>query len=774
MKKSFIRRTMIFFIAISLIPFLIFTLVFIDKTGELEGQRVEDSLSAIIKEKTSALEKDLKSIENETVNFANWAAYIMEKPYDPGQLSPEYRRNEKGVLERRLEETRGKTSVFLPNNVDLTDEMIGEVLNTEQIETVMANILERNEEVGYAYIITEKGLLRVSPYLSNDAFEPDHDQRSDYFYTRAIGENNPERKAVWTNPYYDYGGKGWVITCSSPFYVNGELGGVVCIDVSLKVMADSIADFRMGNTGFTFVISETGDVIYHPEMMDIISDTGERYQLNLLNNRNVAPAYRAILEKMVAGETGISYYVDQKDQDSIIAFAPVKNLDWSIGIEVKRWEYAVDSSYQTKGFWLVMAVLLVVCLAMASILSNRITSPIKALTEDVKRMADGNFGQVKVSSEDEIGLLGEAYNKMSKEISEYTSSLVYKTNQLETVINSLGGVMMIVKPDFTVNMMNQKGLELLGVSDFNQVLGKGCCDLIDHSEEFCRGCPVKDTFEKGITSSREVLHNQNIYNISSYPVFGENGEVKEAVVYSRKTTEEVMLQKELLQSEKMAGLGQLVAGITHELKNPLAVIKGATYLLKHGQDGQKQAEALDEINTSVSRAEKIIYNMLDFSKKSWDIKSKIQVKGVLEQIFLLVRQDLVKRKINLNINLEEESLSIYGNPDSFKHIFLNVIANAIDAMPEGGELEISARKIPGDRTEVIIANTGDMIAEKDLKKIFHPFYTTKNQGTGLGLWIVSKEIEKNKGTIEAFNSDRTQMRIILPGKEIEDEPNFND
>ena len=774
MKKSFIRRTMIFFIAISLIPFLIFTLVFINKTGELEAQRVEDSLSAILKEKTSALEKDLKSIENETVNFANWASYIMGKPYDPSQLSPEYRRNEEGVLERHLAATQGRTNVFLPNNVDLSDEIIGEVLNTEQIEGVMANILEQNEEVGYAYIITANGLLRVYPYLENEAFAPDHDQRSDYFYTRAIGECNPEGKSVWTNPYYDYGGKGWVITCASPFYLGGELGGVVCIDVSLKTMADSIADFRMGNTGFAFVISETGDVIYHPEMMDIISDTGERYQLNLLNNSNLVPAYRAILEKMVAGETGVSYYMDQKDQDSIVAFAPIKNLDWSIGVEVKKWEYAVGSHYQTKGFWLMMAVLLVVCLAMASILSNRITAPIKALTEDVKRMADGNFGQVKVSSEDEIGLLGEAYNKMSKEISEYTSSLVYKTNQLETVINSLGGVMMIVKPDFAVSMMNQKGLALLKISDFSQISGENCCALIGHSQGFCRDCPVKDTFEKGITSSREVLHNQNVYNLSSYPVFDEKGEVKEAVVYSRKITEEVMLQKELLQSEKMAGLGQLVAGVTHELKNPLAVIKGAAYLLKQGQDGQKQEDALKEINTSISRAEKIIYNMLDFSKKSWDVKSQIPLKGILEQIFLLVRQDLVKRKINLNINLEEESLGLYGNADSFKHIFLNVITNAIDAMPDGGELEISARRLPGDKTEIIIANTGDMIPEEDLKRIFHPFYTTKHQGTGLGLWIVSKEIEKNRGTIEAFNSDRTQMKIVLPGKEIEDEPNFID
>jgi signal transduction histidine kinase len=95
-------------------------------------------------------------------------------------------------------------------------------------------------------------------------------------------------------------------------------------------------------------------------------------------------------------------------------------------------------------------------------------------------------------------------------------------------------------------------------------------------------------------------------------------------------------------------------------------------------------------------------------------------------------------------------------------------------MPEGGEIEISARSISGDKTEIIIANTGERIPEKDLKRIFQPFYTTKHQGTGLGLWIVSKEIEKSKGMIEAMNSDRTQMRIVLPGKEIEDESNSND
>ena len=775
MKKSFVRKTMFLFIAIGLVPFLIFTLFFVNKTGEIEKERVEDSLSTIVEEKASALQKDLKNIENETVNFAQWAAYFMSRPDDGNPLPPEYRRDNRNVLGRDSAQAEGKSNVFLPDTMELTPRLIKEIKNSEQMEAPMEGIRRQTPDVTYTYLVTATGLLRVFPYLNNSAFAPDHDQRSDYFYTRAVGDNNPAKKAVWTNPYYDYGGNGWIITCSCPFYVGDELGGVVCVDVSLKTLAASIADFRIGNSGFAFVITDTGDIIYHPDMMDITSERGNRLQTNLLSNSNAPLGYREIINEMIAGKTGVNTYRNKDYGNEIVAYTPISTLGWSVGVEVSKSEYSVGSEYLTLSFWSLVAALLLACLFLAYSLSKRVTLPIKRLTADVQKIASGEFRQVKVSSEDEIGLLGDAFNRMSSEISNYTASLFYGKSQMETVLNSIGGVMMILKPDYSISMINEEGLKFLHLKEGESAIHHKCYSLFFGSDIPCKECPVKDTTEHARVSTSEVIRYQNIYNISSYPVCDETGELKEIVVHSRRITEQVMLERELFQSEKMAGVGQMVAGVTHELKNPLAVIKGALYLWKanKGSEG-KMEEAAAEIGESVARAEKIIYNMLDFSKTSWEEKELVSVSGLLEQILLLVRQEMVRRKINVCCMADEEPVYIYGNGDSFKHIFLNIITNAIDAMPKGGDFRITAKKLEGDRTEIVFANNGEALPDENLSRIFQPFFTTKEKGTGLGLWIVSKEVSRNGGTIQAFNGEMTRMRVILPGKEQSDEKNIND
>lgn len=778
MKRSFVERTMSFFITICLIPFLIFTALFVNKTSMIEKQQMEDSLTAIVEEKASTLQKDLKSIEKETENLALWASFLMKEEGEVGTgitLPPDYYRDERGVLCRKEELAHGKSSIFLPNDMVVTPEIAGDIVRSENLEVPMASILQHSSDITYAYLVTDKGFLRVFPYLNSSVFAPNHDQRSDYFYTSAVGEDNPEQKTVWTNPYYDYGGKGWIITCSRPFYIEGVFGGVVCIDVSLQRLAASVADFRMGRSGFTFVLTSSEEVIYHPKMMNFTSKRGNRLKADLTRRGNPSKDYDLIISEMTEGKQGVKTYLNEHHEYSMIAYAPIPAMDWSIGIEVDKSEYAVDSIYLTIGFWVLAGTMLLVYLVMAYGLSRRITLPIQKLTSHVRQISDGKFQQVQVTSADEIGLLGAAFNQMSREIRDYTASLLHSKHQMETLLNSIGGIMMILAPDYTISMINKEGLVRLACSDEGRLKGKKCHALFYGQNQPCKNCPMVGTLKDHLPHSRESIHGQNIYEISTYPIFDEMGEIKEIVVHSKKITEQVMMERELFQSEKMAGVGQMVAGVTHELKNPLAVIKGAIYLCRENwADRDMQNEAINEIAASVNRAERIIYNMLDFSRTSWKQKEQIKVISLLEQILLLVRQDTVKRKINVNIASEDEPAYIYGNGDSFKHIFLNVITNGIEAISDGGELKIDIRKKGEAKTEIAISNTGETIADEHLSKIFQPFFTTKENGTGLGLWIVSKEVAENGGTIEASNGQMTKITILLPGKESVNEENIDD
>ena len=346
------------------------------------------------------------------------------------------------------------------------------------------------------------------------------------------------------------------------------------------------------------------------------------------------------------------------------------------------------------GFWFLIFGLMFAVLFFSSKYSYQITEPIVELTNDVKRMSEGEFTQVKIRSNDEIGMLGEAYNTMSNRLQSYTESLLYSNKQLETVINSIAGVMMIIDPAYNINMINLEGQKILERNKVRDIQGRKCYEAFFNYSEPCKGCPVKRLKEEGTRSEAEVVFSMQVFEISAYPVKNGAYEMDEIVVYSKKITEQIYLEKKLIQSEKMAGIGKMVAGITHELKNPLSVIKGASYLLNKDTVNQEvKNNALEEIDNNVRRAEKIVYNMLDFSRTSKN-NLQVNIRSIVEQILVLVRQDLVGRRIKVSLDIEEEPAFVYGNSDSFKHIFLNIITNSIEAIEKIGRATYSSTKNP--------------------------------------------------------------------------------
>ena len=252
----------------------------------------------------------------------------------------------------------------------------------------------------------------------------------------------------------------------------------------------------------------------------------------------------------------------------------------------------------------------------------------------------------------------------------------------------------------------------------------------------------------------------------AYPVASEGGTSsnRQYVVTEVDLTQYYLMERELLQTEKMAGVGKMVAGVTHELKNPLAVIKGASYLLKQSEDPIVKDEALEEIDNNLLRAEKIVYSMLDFSKPDRSGKKLCNVKAVVQQILLLLRQDLLEGRIDTDILIDDQ-LAVYGNSDSMKHIFLNLFTNAMEATCDGGCIIMTGTS-DAETATLKIENTGSQIQEENLQHIFDPFFTTKENGTGLGLWIVSNEVRKNNGSIELCNTGRGVVAILkLPSQE---------
>jgi signal transduction histidine kinase len=224
--------------------------------------------------------------------------------------------------------------------------------------------------------------------------------------------------------------------------------------------------------------------------------------------------------------------------------------------------------------------------------------------------------------------------------------------------------------------------------------------------------------------------------------------------------QQMSLQAHILHQDKMMSLGRLAASVAHEINNPLSGVLNYIRLMSHivaaealgPMETHKFKSYLDIVEKEVQRCARIVSNLLTFSRKSDVIFKPVDIRELIEQCLLLSGHRLQLSNIETKIDFSEPLPVIQGDANQLQQCLINLVFNAIDAMPDGGLLEIKARSSEDRRSVVItVTDNGGGIAPENLARIFDPFFTTKQegQGTGLGLSTTYGIIEKHKGTIDA-------------------------
>ena len=209
------------------------------------------------------------------------------------------------------------------------------------------------------------------------------------------------------------------------------------------------------------------------------------------------------------------------------------------------------------------------------------------------------------------------------------------------------------------------------------------------------------------------------------------------------------LQNEVRRREKLAALGNLAAGVAHEIRNPLSSIKGyATYFGGRFPEGSEDRKAAAIMAGEVERLNKVITELLEFARPSELKPTSIDPQKYIEDSVRLIRQDAAAKKIEVKTSIEPGLPEVFLDADRLNQALLNIYINAVQSMPEGGLLTIKAGRAARGRFKIEIADTGSGIKPDDLSEIFNPYFTTKPRGTGLGLAIVHKIIEAHSGTIK--------------------------
>jgi len=222
-------------------------------------------------------------------------------------------------------------------------------------------------------------------------------------------------------------------------------------------------------------------------------------------------------------------------------------------------------------------------------------------------------------------------------------------------------------------------------------------------------------------------------------------------------------QRQLIQTEKMASLGQLAAGVAHELNNPIGTIMMFSRILqKEMSQNEKWEKDISLISQEADRAAKIIKDLLSFSRETKVRPGLVNINSVIDEaLSLLVKQSLF-HNIDVKVALDPSLPTTFADPDLLKQVFFNIILNGAQAMDGKGRLTIKSRKVDRrKKIEIRIEDTGKGIPEKHLSRLFDPFFTTKEKGTGLGLALVYSIVSKHKGSVSVESQEGKGAVFII-------------
>jgi PAS domain S-box-containing protein len=343
---------------------------------------------------------------------------------------------------------------------------------------------------------------------------------------------------------------------------------------------------------------------------------------------------------------------------------------------------------------------------------------------------------------------------------------------LEAIFDGIRDQLSLQAPDYRILRVNRAVVEHYRTT-FLGLIDQKCYEAYFRRSQPCERCPVSVTIEtkQPATSIMKGPEDNTTLQVFSYPILDEKGDLLSAIEYVKDITEEQRLQEQLIQSEKLAGIGILASGVAHEINNPLTGIIGMAEIALEEGDPKKKETYLKDIFGCAQRISGIVSALRSYSRAAKKEElSLVDLNGVLEESLKMVR--LANKKAAVEVIKRFQPIEkIEANTSEIQQVFTNLITNAFQAMDgRRGQLVLSTQPLR-DSIEVKVSDQGIGIPQKHLNQIFDPFFTTKKpgEGTGLGLNIVYRIVTKYDGTIEVESKEQvgTTFNIKFPTRRIE-------
>ncbi|GMV39762.1 MAG: hypothetical protein AMXMBFR64_14780 [Myxococcales bacterium] len=368
--------------------------------------------------------------------------------------------------------------------------------------------------------------------------------------------------------------------------------------------------------------------------------------------------------------------------------------------------------------------------------------------------------------------LRELAQSLEEKVNERTELLIRAKRAWEQTFDAISDPLSIVDPSRRVVRTNLAWAATAG-KDVRRVTGRTCHEALFDAPERCAGCPLEKTLATGQMGVTEVRsgRDERVYRVTTFPMntrTDRTAEPDRAVCHYRDVTDEKAIQRVLLQTEKMAAVGQLAGGIAHEINNPLgAILAFAQLSLRNVEPESETWDFLKEIEESALRCRDIVQNLLTFSRPSRGGEdADMDVNAVVDRACVLLGHELADPRWHLDLRLRGGLPPVRGNRNRMQQVVVNLLTNAKAAMPAGGTLTVETGLDEQGRVVLSVSDTGTGIPDAVLPHIFEPFFTTKDEGegTGLGLSLSYGIVKEHGGSIDVDTvpGAGTSFRVVLP------------
>jgi PAS domain S-box-containing protein len=461
-----------------------------------------------------------------------------------------------------------------------------------------------------------------------------------------------------------------------------------------------------------------------------------------------------------------------------IGYSPVRDESGNV-VAVVGVEASAKFMDGLNEFARVLFIFGLVCLALMGGLlyafGRRFIAPIEELAQASQRVSDGDFSQrVEVTSNNEIGALAFAFNEMTKRLESHN----------EYILESMSNGIMVVDLKEKITTLNKAAASILGFSQPG-ALGRPVQKALQDFPAFLEVIQPL-LLQKATLIDTEVFLSEEplkIIRVRSAPVTGADSKIIGTEIIFTDETQLRRLETRIKVTEKMATIGELAAGIAHEIRNPLAAMKGFTEILQRKiKDNDAAKEMVADIATEIEILNKIVTNFLVFAKPTAVEAHEVELAEVIEGLLPLVKKEAESKKIKVSFTARQSAL-LHLDSEQFRRALLNIVLNAIQASPAKAPIEIIQERysrkelmawLKGFEFSPLLLNEtvnawvcvsvrdhGPGFLPENLKKMFTPFFTTKTEGFGLGLSITKKILEAHGGDVGAAQAPDGGALFVL-------------